>query len=109
MSNLRSDCRDLVKDLPAGDVWKAHVERLCLQIDAVEECWHSAERKATHYAKIARLFDWCCSMACTVQRNSILGVPDWSCLDVDGCVIGSGYSPADAIEQAMVRVCGSGV
>jgi hypothetical protein len=45
MSNLRSDCRDLVKDRPAGDVWRTHVERLCFQIDEVEERWHSAERK----------------------------------------------------------------
>lgn len=45
MSNLRSDCRDLVKGRPAGDTWRAHVERLCYQIDDVEERWHAAERK----------------------------------------------------------------
>lgn len=45
MSNLRSDCRDLVKDREAGDVWRTHIERLCYQIDEVEERWHAAERK----------------------------------------------------------------
>lgn len=45
MSNLRSDCRDLVKNLPAGDVMKSHVEALCYQIDELEERWHKAEKR----------------------------------------------------------------
>lgn len=45
MSNLRSDCRDLVKNRSAGDVWRTHVELLCFQIDEVEERWHAAEKK----------------------------------------------------------------
>lgn len=42
MSNLRSDCRDLIKDLPAGDPWKVHILALCLQIDEIERFWHEA-------------------------------------------------------------------
>ena len=45
MSNLRSDCRDLVKDRPAGDVWKTHVEALCHQIDELENRWHKANQR----------------------------------------------------------------
>ena len=45
MSNLRSDCRDLVKDRPAGDVWRTHIERLCYQIDELEERWHRANQR----------------------------------------------------------------
>jgi len=44
MSNLRSDCLDLVKDRPAGDVWRTHIELLCAQIDTVEASWHESER-----------------------------------------------------------------
>lgn len=42
MSNLRSDCRDLIKNLPAGDKWKVHIFALCMQIDQIEEFWHGA-------------------------------------------------------------------
>jgi hypothetical protein len=45
MSNLRSDCRDLVKDQPAGDVWRTHIELLCFQIDEIEERWHKANQR----------------------------------------------------------------
>lgn len=45
MSNLRSDCRELVKDLPPGDVYRAHIERLCFQIDELEERWLKATSK----------------------------------------------------------------
>ena len=45
MSNLRSDCLDLVKDREAGDVWRTHIERLCGQIDQLEEWWHEANRR----------------------------------------------------------------
>lgn len=44
--NLRSDCLGLIRGLPAGNVWKVHIEALCHQIDDLEEKWHSAERKA---------------------------------------------------------------
>jgi hypothetical protein len=47
MSNLRSDCRDLVSNLPVGHVMRSHMERLAHQLDHVEELWHAAERKAT--------------------------------------------------------------
>jgi hypothetical protein len=43
MSNLRSDSRALVAHLPPGDVIRAHVERLCFQVDDVEERWRQAE------------------------------------------------------------------
>lgn len=46
MSNLRSDCRELIQGRPAGDTWKVHIEALCQQIDVIEESWHAAERKA---------------------------------------------------------------
>ncbi len=45
MSNLRSDCRDLVKDLPPGDTYRAHIERLCYQIDEIEEYWHDSNKR----------------------------------------------------------------
>lgn len=45
MSNLRSDCRDLVKDREPGDLWRAHIERLCYQIDQIEEYWLDAGRR----------------------------------------------------------------
>lgn len=60
MSNLRSDCRDLVAKydytLPSDQPYPAtttemltlrsHMERACYQIDEVEERWHAAERRA---------------------------------------------------------------
>jgi hypothetical protein len=45
VSNLRSDSRDLVESLPAGDVYRSHIERLCHQIDDIESQWHDAERR----------------------------------------------------------------
>lgn len=45
MSNLRSDCRDMVKDLPAGDKWKVHIQALCNQIDLIEGWLHEANRR----------------------------------------------------------------
>lgn len=99
MSNLRSDSRDYAKRLPLGES-KTLIERLCHQIDAIEECWHAASREAEHFRRTVELFDWMCSMGCTVQRNSTLGQPRWGCLDIDENLIGSGWSPADAIMQA---------
>lgn len=46
MSNLRSDCRALVENLPPGDTYRAHILCLCAQIDQIEDHWHAAERKA---------------------------------------------------------------
>lgn len=103
MSNLRTDSRELAERLPVGDVYRSHIERLCHQIDAVEECWHAAERKAKHFQQAVELWNWCADMGCTVQRNSTLGQPDWGCLDVDGELLGLGWSPTDAIEQARIR------
>ena len=45
MSNLRSDSRDLVAELPAGNVYRAYIERLCCQIDELEERWHRANQR----------------------------------------------------------------
>lgn len=107
MSNLRSDCRNLVKDRPGGDVWKTHIECLCHQIDAIEETWHAAERKARDAEAKLSLWEWMAMMRCNVHRNATLGLPDWYVTDVDGQAIGSGYSPEDAIRQAQKRVEGT--
>lgn len=45
MSNLRNDSRELVKDLPPGDTYKAHIECLCSQIDLIEGWWHESNRR----------------------------------------------------------------
>lgn len=45
MSNLRSDCWELLEQQPLSDLWRAHVNALCNQIDHLEELWHSAERQ----------------------------------------------------------------
>lgn len=45
MSNLRSDCLGLVKDREPGDLWRSHIERLCHQIDLVEESWLEANQR----------------------------------------------------------------
>ena len=105
MSNLRSDARDFAKTLPDKQAQaKTLIERLCYQVDAVEDCWHSASREAEHFRKTADLFAWACDQGCIVQRNSTLGQPRWGCLDIDAKLIGSGWSPADAIEQAKRNV-----
>lgn len=106
MSNLRSDCRDLVKDLPAGDTWKCHIERLCHQVDQIEETWHAAERRAVDAEAKLSLWQWLAEMGCNVYRNSVIGLPNWYVADVDNDVIGSGYSPEDAIKQARKIVDG---
>jgi hypothetical protein len=43
MSNLRSDAREHAATLPLG-LERTYIERLCHQIDTVEESWHKAER-----------------------------------------------------------------
>lgn len=63
MSNLRSDCRDLVKDRPAGDVWRTHVEALCHQIDELEERWHKTNRR------IKSIRDSVETVVCTVGED----------------------------------------
>ena len=45
MSNLRSDSRDLVKDLPAGNPYRFYIERLCYQVDELAERWHKANQR----------------------------------------------------------------
>lgn len=52
MSNLRSDCRDLVKDLPPGDTYRTHIERLCYQIDEIEEYWHGCVKRMREIEEI---------------------------------------------------------
>lgn len=45
MSNLRSDCLALVKELPPGDTWKVHIEALCYQIDTLEAYGQAVTRE----------------------------------------------------------------
>lgn len=106
MSNLRSDAREYAAKLPLGND-RTYIERLCYQVDSVEECWHAAERRANSAEKRLRLWEWLADMRCNVHRNSVIGQPDWYVIDVDREVIGNGgYSPEDAIEQARLRVEG---
>lgn len=70
MSNLRSDCRDLVADLPAGDVYRSHIERLCYQIDEVEERWLAAERnRQTAEKKLQAARKALENIVCTVGQD----------------------------------------
>ena len=51
MSNLRTDAREYaIKTYKVADMSRTFIERLCNQIDAVEEDWHAAERRAVQYA-----------------------------------------------------------
>ena len=45
MSNLRDDCREIVKDLPVGDTIRSHMERVCNQLDYIESLWHKANKR----------------------------------------------------------------
>ena len=52
MSNLRSDCRDLIKNLPPGNTYRAHIDRLCYQIDELEERWLNATKRLSEVRKL---------------------------------------------------------
>lgn len=55
MSNLRSDCRDLLERDPPNKTWQAHIKCLIAQIDELEENWHAAERNAGQLLKACQL------------------------------------------------------
>jgi hypothetical protein len=63
MSNLRSDCLDLVKDREAGDVWRSHIERLCHQIDLLEKSWQGSNRR------LASIRETLETAVCTVEPD----------------------------------------
>lgn len=54
MSNLRSDCRNLIKDLEPGNTWRVHILALCEQIDLLEESWHEANRRIVEAQEILK-------------------------------------------------------
>jgi hypothetical protein len=97
VSNLRSDSRALVKRLPDGDLYKVHVERLCHQIDHIEDQWHAAERRL-------KLWKWTTGMRFIVQEEASDNGPSWVVADVDNVVVGRGPSPEEAIIDAMSRI-----
>lgn len=71
MSNLRSDCRDLVKDLPAGDTIKTHMEAACYQIDELERRWHEANQR------IKAIRDDLEEIVCTQGEDSGVILKSW--------------------------------
>lgn len=116
MSNLRSDCRDLVAHLPIGDPIRSHMERLADQLDHVEELWHAAERLAKpkpsfapvyaaaiypELAAIAREHGYALSVHGSLQRDfDVVAIP-WAELVSDPQVVVD-----DITSRFAVRVIG---
>lgn len=105
MSNLRSDCRDLIAkhrdEMP--NVIRVHFEAALHQIDQIEDFWHAATKAEMAAERSLDAWQEVAELGCTVQRNSIVGMPPWAVLDVDGECVATGDSAQDAVDSAFKK------
>ena len=122
MSSLREAVDDAARDISdwiglarSQRVWFAHNSEVGLDMwpcptDAAIQESKDIHDRLLSAAKEAEerlaLWEWATEAGCYVQQYAIVGLPPWTCRDIDGELLATGDTPDDALRRARSAING---